>query len=258
MKKAILVSILVSFLAVSTAPNVFASSEVVDSDVVSTDETRLCLALYKDLGEQDPNWDYYALRVTVEDIKYRNDWWIGPLGLRLYLYVNGEEVPANHQPTAGWRWGQSHVSFSYKGIGFQLLLPAYNIGYSVIDYSGNLKRYEWTVTGVWCGLAYWFIYEDYAEFAVGVRVPQGQRIYAYAGVAVSYYKFYILWFSKVSDDICYWAYVSHSPSASSLSAEGLVSLGSSLTPPAPIDLKEEIPKYRSGGGGKWDIYFLPY
>lgn len=59
MKKArvILVLILTAFLAVSMAPNVFASSQIVDSDITSTDLTRLCLILYKDIGELDPNWD---------------------------------------------------------------------------------------------------------------------------------------------------------------------------------------------------------
>ena len=239
-------------IIVALAPEAFASSSIVDSDVVETDSTRLSLVLFKDTCESDPNWDYYALLVTVEDVKHRNDWWTGPLGLRLYLYVNGEEVPASHQPTSGWRWSQGIVGFSCKGISFQLQVPAYTVNYDVTDYASELKRYEWTVTGTWYRLAYWFIYDDYAEFAVGVRVPDGQAIYAYAGVAVGYYRFYILYFDKIEDNLCYWAYVSHSPSVSASSVESSVDVASYLTPPSPIDLGDEI-RARPRGGARWDV-----
>ena len=248
----ILSAILVLFLTIALTPKALASSSIVDSDVVETDSTRLSLVLFKDTCESDPDWDYYALLVTVEDIKYRNDWWTGPLGLRLYLYVNGEEVPASHQPTSAWRWSQGIVGFSYKGVSFQLQVPAYAINYGVTDYAGGLKRYEWTVTGVCCYLAFWFIYDDYAEFAVGVRVPDGQAIYAYAGVAVSYYKFCILWFDKIEDDLCYWAYVSHSPSISASLIGSSIDTASCLTPPSPVDLGDEI-RARPRGGARWDV-----
>ncbi len=187
-----------------TAESVMASQVVVDSDYAygTSGIMKLSGALYRNTEDSDSNHDYYAVKVTVTDVKYRNNGWVGPL----YLYVDigvlpttAIEVPENHRPQAGIVLSQNSVSFSYEGIGFNVYIPRAFISY--YEKTDSLHHFIWEVSGTkpsWVG--WWFVFDDYAEFAVGFRVPQNSQVatatYAYG----EWYKFYGAVFKKVGTD----------------------------------------------------------
>ena len=187
------------------------SHEIIDSDTKSGSKLKLSVTFYKDTGEIDPNWDYYAVKATIEDIYAKNDFWNGPLFADIWLYFPdwAEEVPTNHQPEAGFRLSAGSGSFGYQGIGFSMNFPAYSIGYewSKTKYPGWLFIH-WSYDGGWGPVTYWYyVFKDYTEAAVGIRVPQGQKPYCYAAGWAAWYKFWIFLFSKDSSEMVYWCYV---------------------------------------------------
>jgi hypothetical protein len=201
-----LIAVLTIFLvfAIALVPIAQATQEIIDSDYKKGTQLKVSAVLYKDTGEIDSSWDYYAIKVTLQDIKYQNDPWLSPLiaGVRIAVPTWAEEVPANHEPTAGWHWGQASITFTYQGIGFSMLLPSYYVTYSD-SVSGSWRYFDWTVDGD----GIWFVFEDYAEFAVGVRVPQGWKPYFYVQGWAHWYTFYIFVFYYHSTDNVYWVVV---------------------------------------------------
>lgn len=188
--------VLIAMMFIFLVPSGYASQEVIDSDTKSGSKMKVSAVLYKDTGEIDPNWDYYAVKVTIEDTWTKNDPWVGPMYADIYVYfpTQADEVPSNHEPKAGWYWSQFGWSFSFMCIGLSGLAPAYGIGYEAKHYSSYF-RVHWWYYG-WSGpVAYWFIFEDYTEAAVGVRVPQGFKPSINVSGRIVWYRFYIFWFS---------------------------------------------------------------
>jgi len=160
--------------------------------------------IFKDTGEQDPNYDYYAVKVKLADIKYQNDAWTCPYKatVRIAVPLWAVEPPGNHEPTAGFHSGQSSITFNFEGIGFRMQLPAYSVEYSTST-DANFRYFDWSVDGD----GWWFIFQDYAEFSVGIRVPQGSEPDVWAGGWVAWYTFYGLIFQYHSEESYYWLHV---------------------------------------------------
>ena len=190
---------------------VSASQETIDSDYKtgSNGQLKVTAVLYKDTGERDSNYDYYAIKATLQDIKYQNDIWTSPLiaVLRIIVPSYAVEVPVNHEPQAGIHFGQSRISFSYQGIGFSTLLPSMFVSYTDST-SGSYRYFDWRADGTTGIIAWAFVFEDYAEYAVGIRVPQGYKPYVYVGGQVAWYTSWLyLVFTYHSTDSAYWAYL---------------------------------------------------
>lgn len=188
-----------------------ASCEIIDSDVKYGSKLKVSALFYKDVGEQDPNWDYYAVKATIEDIYAKNDFWKGPLYAKIILLFPDwcEELPSNHKPEAGFRLWSGSVSFGFKGIGFNVQLPAYSISYeySKNKYPGWLYI-KWSFDGAWGPFAYWyFVFKDYAEAAVGIRVPQGRKPYCYVAGWAAWYRFRVFVFIRDSSEMVGWCRV---------------------------------------------------
>ena len=188
------------------------SYETIDSDAKSGKKLRISIGLYKDTGEIDPNYDYYAVKATLENIYSRGDFWKGILFADIQLFFPDwcDEIPTNHKPEAGFRWGEGVGSFSYKGISLNVKLPAYWISYSRDKKDGWL-RIRWTYSGstgigpvaLW---AYW-VFSDYTEAAVGIRVPAGKKPYCYMYGWAAWYSHWIFVCSLDSKEAVYWCYV---------------------------------------------------
>jgi len=201
--------IITVLLFLSSVPLTFASQEIIDSDYKKGEKLKVSVVLYKDTGEIDDEWDYYAIKVTVEDIKYKNNWRISPLFATVQIFVPiwAEEVPTNHQPIAKtYWWGQKWVTFTFHGISFDLYLPKYKVEYYEEEYWLE-REFRWEVKGAWGGLGYGFIFSDYAEFAVGIRVPQGKKPYADVSAWVAWYRDDFLWFTYITQEGIYGVYV---------------------------------------------------
>ncbi|WP_456365230.1 hypothetical protein [Thermococcus sp.] len=199
-----LLVILLGAIIISTTQAVSASQEIVSSDYSygRNGIMKLAGALYKDTGELDPSYDYYAIKVTTEDVKYRNDGWIGPM----YIYVDiavlpesAAEVPANHVPKSGIKFSQHSVSFEYEGIGFNVNIPRTFVSYwAKKDWA---EHFVWEVSGIKPSfIGWWFVFDDYAEFAVGFRVPQNSYVVTVPYAYGEWYKFYGIFFRKVGSD----------------------------------------------------------
>jgi hypothetical protein len=187
------------------------SSEIIDSDTKSGNRLKISLVFYKDTGEQDPNWDYYAVKATIEDIYAKNDFWNGPLFADIWLYFPDwcEEVPSNHKPEAGFRLSEGEGSFSYQGIGFSMKFPAYWISYesSKTKFPGWLYVH-WSYDGAWGPFAFWYyVFKDYTDASIGIRVPQGRKPYCYMAGWAAWYKFWIFVFTYDYKEMVKWCYV---------------------------------------------------
>ncbi|AJC72706.1 hypothetical protein X802_04480 [Thermococcus guaymasensis DSM 11113] len=199
-----LFAVLLGLAIVLVTPAVSASHEIVSSDY-SYGENRvmkLSGALYKDTGELDPNYDYYAVKITTEDAKYRNSGWVGPM----YIYVDvavlpssAAEVPASHVPTSGTKFTQHSVSFSYEGIGFDVQIPRTFVSYW--EKNDWAHHFVWEVSGIKPSfVGWWFVFDDYAEFATGFRVPQSSNVFTAAYAYGEWYKLYLVVFRKIASD----------------------------------------------------------
>ncbi len=199
-----LFAVLLGLAIVLSIPAVSASQEIVSSDYSYGNNgiMKLAGALYKDTGELDPKHDYYAVKITTEDIKYRNNGWVGPM----YIYVDvavlpqrATEVPANHIPKSGTKFSQHSVSFSYEGIGFNVFIPRAFVSYwEKTDWA---HHFVWEVSGTKPSfVGWWFVFDDYAEFAVGFRVPQNSQVATLTHAYGEWYKFYGVVFKKIGSD----------------------------------------------------------
>lgn len=197
--------LLLSLLATALfLPAVFASQEIVASDYHYGTQLGIGLTLYKDTGEQDPNYDYYAIKVILADVEYQNDPYTCPYKatVRIAVPLWAGEPPGNHQPTAGFHSGQSDITFGFEGIRFGMKLPAYYVTYSTST-DDNFRYFDWTVDGG----GWWFIFQDYAEFSVGIRVPEDYQPDVWAGGWVAWYTYYGLVFQYHSQESYYWLHV---------------------------------------------------
>ncbi|WP_297435377.1 hypothetical protein [Thermococcus sp.] len=200
-----LMAVLLGLAIILAMPAVSASQEIVSSDYSygSNWIMELAGALYKDTGELDPNYDYYAVKITTEDINYRNDGWVGPMYIYADIAVLPEsaaEVPANHVPKSGTKFSQHSVSFSYEGIGLNVLIPRAFVSYWEKNGDGA-HHFIWEVSGAKPSfVGWWFVFNDYAEFAVGFRVPQNSNVYTATYAYGDWYKLYGVVFKKLGSD----------------------------------------------------------
>jgi len=172
------------------------SYELIDSDAKTGNKLRISIGLYKDAGEQDPKYDCYAVKAYIENIYSRNDFWKGILFADIQLLFPDwcDEIPTNHKPEAGFRWSESTVSFSFEGIGFSIRLPAFSVSYEITKKNGWL-RITWKYSGLIGGkgpvaLWAWWVFSDYTEAAVGVRVPAGKK-HCYMKAWAAWYKHWL-------------------------------------------------------------------
>lgn len=190
-----------------------ATQEIVDSYTMKSDKLKLGVVLWKDIGEIDPNWDYYAVKATVEDIKCKNKGLLSPMCVDMTLkFPNyAEEVPSNHEPRAQWYWLHDSLTFNYIGISYTMNLPAFGVEYDSYVFGERLVC-SWKVRGHDGVFAYGYVFSYYTEFAVGVRVPQGKEMYCLAVAWVCWYEFWLIIFHYSSQDSVGVALVKSMPS----------------------------------------------
>ncbi|MBD3159423.1 MAG: hypothetical protein GF309_11585 [Candidatus Lokiarchaeota archaeon] len=208
MKKVKRICIFVCLLFVLMMPLARADDEIIDSNYDEGSQLKVSVVLKQDTGEQDDEWDYYSMKVTIEDTKYKNDFWVFPLKAVVYVSVplDAEEVPSNHRPKAGFKYTQSSFSFEYEGITFSLTLPKMSIAYEEST-DDNYRYFKWTLDGATGPIGWSQIFTDYADFAVGVRVPQGFKMQAWAWSEVAWYQNYGLVWLYHSKEAIGWVYV---------------------------------------------------
>lgn len=249
----VMTTILVVLALVLLSVVVMASQEIVSSGFKKGTHLKVGAVLYKDTGELDWKYDYYAVRMTVEDLTWRNDWWVGPMYAYVYIYLpsNAQEVIAAHLPIAGWQGtSQIRTGFGFMGISFNVQLPAYGVSYYAW-YEGSFLKIRWDLTGATGPVGWWFVFEDYADFSIGFRVPAGSKPFAYAGAWVYWYRFNVLWFSYETREGVFWAYVSATSmtTTATVARDALVMDGVFVEPSVPPPRDVPLTLERGGDGG---------
>lgn len=177
---------------------------LIDSDMVETEKLKLSALLYHDGMENDPDYDFFAVKVTLEDKKYKNIEDTVPMLANIYVEMSDfcEEVPSNHKPEAGSHGEHpSTITYSFYFISFNLQTPAYWVDYTEVHEGGHYKI-TWSLRPSYSLLtANGPLFQDYAEFAVGVRVPAWSKPYVtvYAN-CVWYKKTWIMHYEWVCKD----------------------------------------------------------
>jgi hypothetical protein len=92
----------------ASIPIAIAQQQIIDSDIKTGDKLKVVVMFYKDTGEIDPNWDYYSIRIQIEDIYSKNDPYVNPGDANVWVNCpsQAQEAPINHKPTAGFYSGE--------------------------------------------------------------------------------------------------------------------------------------------------------
>lgn len=213
-------------------PAAQAQSSIVTSDSRYLTSLGLGAFLYKDTGEADPNWDYYTIEGrTAEYGGYQSDNSKSPLASYFVVCVPksyAQEPPGSHEPLSGFFWsGDDDFEFSFQGITFHMKLPAYNIEYGSWEDS-FWRYYYWDIDSFYAGGTWGFIYHDYTEYSVGIRVPQGYTFDAYFGGSQSIYEWGLMNYHLVASEDYYWLRLYHDPPGDGPSGDNAIDLPEQL------------------------------
>ena len=192
---------------------------IADSDFYYGDILAISNILYKDTDEIDPNYDYYSINgVLAEQGGYQNDPDAGPLSatIRIAVPLSAIEPPGSHSPSAGWSWSQTDFRFTFFGIGYWMRLPAYEVTYNSWT-DANFRYFDWEVSSFNdLGGAWGFIFNDYTDFSVGIRVPQDYTMQAWIGGYINIYEKTFPTYTFVDSESYYWTYTEYGPGEKSI------------------------------------------
>ena len=199
LKISVLLAIFLLGLDLLALPVMGQQSTVATNTISDPGNFALSTTLIRDTGETDTLYDYYAIRVTVDNLQYYP---VSDVMVELNLPAYAEEIPPNsHQPVEGDYWGGAHdVTFSYQGISFSMTVGGGHtdpLWTGASSPSGRTRMIRWH-QGTFCLQICYYPFWDLAEFALGFRVPQDAGAYAYVLMNALGY-----WF--------YWSFVSYSP-----------------------------------------------
>lgn len=220
---------LMSLLLFPVQAQVIAGSDFYYGDILAISDF-----LYKDTDEVDPNYDYYSIKgVLAEQGGYENDPDAGPLSatIRVAVPLSAIEPPGSHEPTAGWTWSSTPLRFTFFGISYQMTLPAYGITYDTWT-DASYRYFEWEVSSFdEYGGAWGFIFNDHADFSVGLRVPQDSTMQAWVGGYINIYEKQFPTYSLVDTESYYWCYAEYDPGDKSLQL------------PNPLPVASKMPEF---------------
>ena len=194
------------FISLTLAvPIANATSEVIDSAIKSGKKLKVAVVMYKDVGEIDSRNDYYSIKVTIEDIYSKNDPWVNPVYADIWVNLprQAQEVPSNHKPRAGFYLQQSQISFNYMGIRYNVFRPALFISYNEFSNGPSHRGFHWHVAGAQGPFFLGWIFFDYSEFSIGIRVPQGFKPDVDVDAFCVWYRSYIAFYLKDSKEYVY-------------------------------------------------------
>jgi hypothetical protein len=180
---------------------------LIDIDEEVGNKTTVYAELFHDGEETIDEYDFWAVRVTVEDppvIPIYTE----PFYVRVYLEMADwcEEFPANHVPQSG-EYGRTKysLSFSFYGIGFSVTNALYSITFSKWQEGGKTKM-QWIVepNKNIIGVAEGPVFRDYCQFGVGFRTPADKKPYVRIFAEVVYYShlgFRLILFNELQDEL---------------------------------------------------------
>ncbi len=119
------------------------------------------------------------------------------------LPSEAEEVPTNHRPLAQAYYSQETITFSYQGISYNIYLPMVYVYYNEFSNGEGHRGFHWRVEGSWGGLFIGWIFFDYAEFSVGIRVPENFKPTADVDAFCSWYRDYVFYVHFVASEYVY-------------------------------------------------------
>ena len=201
------------FVVISGLPAaVKASQELVTSDILTdgANKVKIVTEMYKDTGEIDPTWDYYVVRARIFDLTLRQ-----PESAQISIEYPNYAAEMKHEPQAGdYPTGRACATFGYAGISIPVCGGGRHVRYSTYTTSptGKIKQFLWDHfydAGQCEG-----IFTDYADYEIGVRVPQGAAMFAYV-----YTMLYWAWTPFCRDYDVYYLYYSFASSAGSTGAD---------------------------------------
>lgn len=138
-------------------------------------------ALWVRFPDLDPLYDYYAVRVTVENAADTPS--VYPYAIAVNLTVIGGEILSSHYPFAGDHLQQERVPLDWGGSppGMTLNLPA---GEVRVHDGGSY--FLWTALGK-RGLASQPIFTTSADFYAEFRIPENATMEAHPDVLLDWY-----------------------------------------------------------------------
>lgn len=146
----------------------------------------LYASLYHCTDENIAQYDYYAVEVDVQNLykftpSHYQPYLIWPFKARICVEMSDfvQEEPPKNYPQSGVYGSSGALSFGWFGVGFAVDLPAHQVSYSSGMKDGKFIA-QWDVTPTPLSIPGAYgqgitIFEDYAEFWIGVRVPEGYK-----------------------------------------------------------------------------------
>ena len=166
------------YVSASSLPDVF--------DSIENSLTGLTTSIYKDHQESNPNLDYYVVEVRLKE-KPNQGVLASVVNIVVPSYAKEFAVNSDHQPKAGDAVATT-ITFGYGSLSIGMAIGGYHTTYTYgqSNPSHSLRYFTWNQDAIsapgidGCRNAWW----DYAEYAVGLIVPQGMGLFAYANGAV--------------------------------------------------------------------------
>jgi hypothetical protein len=170
-------------------------------DIVNSTDSKLGLdaVMYHDWSSATPQYDYWVIEVTLNDLMYKNTSsdkieihpWIATITLEMNPWC--QEIPTNHLPEQG-SYGNSpeSISFSYMGIGFSMQGSAYRVLFDeFLNQTTNELVCRWTLEYGSLGMIpTGYPWTDYTQVSIGVRTPVGMKPTVQVGASNIWYAHY--------------------------------------------------------------------
>jgi hypothetical protein len=162
---------------------------LIDTDEIESDSGRLCVELIHAGPEFLPE-EFYMIHAT---FKKKCSELLPYLRIMIQVDSAAEEFPDNHLPKDGYYSSETIATFSIPGIpiSFPVNLPQLRVSYNHW-YEGNLYKIEWKMEDPYfidfLGVGTNVI-NDYADFAVAIKVPSNFKPYIAVMAEAKWYEF---------------------------------------------------------------------
>lgn len=154
----------------------------------------------------ESNYDYYTVKVRLQDIKWHNDYWVDPWFSKTFvkLYGGSSNDVLDYDPTAGLISTQFSITFV---AGITIYLPAGYIYYNEAQ-DGPCWKSTWDVQGAILGIAFNPVWKVYSEYAIKYQVSEGAGISTFCkGTATWYLNHAWLYITYVEYESTIWLHL---------------------------------------------------
>ncbi|TFG16715.1 MAG: hypothetical protein EU530_11530 [Promethearchaeota archaeon] len=170
---------------------------IVDSEIVQNSYLRMEMFLYKDMDEDDENYDYYLVELNFFEVLYSGNIWRNIWYLNTYIncWSSSEILLTYREPDPGWIASPKSVTLNFNGLLVPLSIGA---GYLTYEYTDSMSH--WTSDAINNNFGVYPAIRDgnQADYSIGFRIADGASMSVYADTYAKWYKFNLIWWTYLT------------------------------------------------------------